>query len=83
MAEAMIKMYGTKWCFDCRRAKKFFDKHSIPYIWINIDDDKAGELFVIETNNGMRSVPTIVFPDGSTLVEPSKRELANKLDVGL
>jgi mycoredoxin len=80
MADA-IKMYGTRWCFDCRRAKRIFDRNNIPYSWINIDKDKEGEQFVIDTNNGMRSVPTIVFTDGSILVEPSKRELAKKLGV--
>jgi glutaredoxin-like protein len=80
MADA-IKMYGTRWCFDCRKAKKIFERNKIPYHWINIDEDKEGEQFVMDTNNGMRSVPTIVFTDGSILVEPSKRELPKKLDV--
>jgi hypothetical protein len=46
----------------------------------DIDRDAVGEEFVITTNNGMRSVPTIVFGDGSILVEPSNAELQNKLE---
>ncbi len=73
-----VKMYATTWCGDCRMAKRWFDAHGIPYEYINIDeDDKAAE-YVLRVNRGMRSVPTIVFPDGSVLVEPTPRELASK-----
>ena len=73
-----IKMYATTWCGDCRMAKRWFESHGIPYEYINIEeDDKAAE-FVVRVNGGYRSVPTIVFPDGSVLVEPSPRELATK-----
>jgi mycoredoxin len=76
-----IICYGTDWCFDCRRARKFFDEHKIPYQWVNIDRDPQAEAFVKKVNNGYRSVPTIVWPDGSILVEPSRRELASKLAI--
>ena len=73
-----IKMYATTWCGDCRLAKRWFDSHGIAYDYINIEeDDEAAEL-VLKVNKGMRSVPTIIFPDGSVLVEPSPRELAAK-----
>jgi mycoredoxin len=76
--EKTIKMYATRWCGDCRMAKRWFDSHGIPYEYINIEeDDKAAE-YVVRVNRGMRSVPTIVFPDGSILVEPTARELASK-----
>ncbi|MDQ6659810.1 MAG: glutaredoxin-like protein, partial [Chloroflexota bacterium] len=65
-----IKMYATTWCGDCRMAKRWFDNHDIAYDYINIEnDDKAAE-YVKQVNGGMQSVPTIVFPDGSVLVEP-------------
>ena len=64
-------IYATGWCGDCTRARRFFDKHKIVYTWVDIDRDEKGEEFVLMTNKGMRSVPTIVFPDGSILVEPS------------
>jgi mycoredoxin len=73
-----IKMYVTTWCGDCRMARRWFDSHGIPYEYINIEeDDKAAE-FVARINGGYKSVPTIVFPDGSILVEPGPRELATK-----
>ena len=76
-----IIIYGTEWCGDCRRARRFLDQHKIPYQWINIDRDREAERFVLATNGGMRSVPTIVFPDKSILVEPASYLLAQKLGI--
>ena len=78
MPESKIIMYGSDWCGDCRRARRFFEQHKIPYEWINIDRDRKAEAYVREVNRGNRSVPTIVFPDGDILVEPDNDELANK-----
>ena len=76
-----IIVYGTNWCGDSRRARRFLDEHHIAYRWIDIDTDAAARKFVEETNHGFRSVPTIVFPDGCILVEPSNAELARKLGI--
>ena len=77
-ADQKIKMYATTWCGDCRMAKRWFDQHDISYDYINIEHDDQAAAYVLQINRGMRSVPTIVFPDGSVLVEPSQRELAAK-----
>ena len=81
MPEDTIIVYATEWCFDCRRARQFLDQNHISYRWVNIDRDKEGEQFVKTMNHGMRSVPTILFPDGSVLVEPSNSQLAEKFGV--
>jgi len=52
----------------------------IEYLWINIDQDIQAEKLVFKLNKGMRSVPTLVFPDGTILVEPSNAALAEKLE---
>lgn len=78
-AEPNITVYGAYWCPDCIRSKQFLGEHQIPYSWVNIEDDKAGEEYVIQKNNGKRIIPTIEFPDGSILAEPSNAELAEKL----
>ncbi len=77
--EEEIIVYGVTWCGDCHRAYRFFQKHQIPYKFINIDKDKVAEKYVLTVNRGMRSVPTILFPDGSILVEPSEAQLAEKM----
>jgi mycoredoxin len=74
-----ILVYGTTWCGDTRRARRVFDENNIPYEWIDIDQDMQARKYVEEVNHGYRSVPTIVFPDGSMLVEPTSSELMKKL----
>ena len=75
-----IVMYGTTWCTDCTRAKSFFAARGIEYEWINIDEDHGAAELVIQLNSGKRIVPTIIFPDGSILAEPSNTELAKKME---
>ena len=74
-----IIVYSTVWCPDCKRAKKFFGEQRIPYQNVDIEKDPEAMAFVEQINNGMRVVPTIIFPDGSILTEPSNAELASKL----
>ena len=76
-----IKIYGTLWCGDTRRARKFFEDNQIEYDWIDIDTDAAAADYVMSLNNGCRSVPTILFPDGTILVEPSTLELMTKFNI--
>ena len=77
--EKKIVMYATTWCGDCRFAKRWFDSHGIAYDYINIEHDPAAAEYVTKLNGGHQSVPTIVFPDGSILVEPNGQQLAEKL----
>lgn len=74
-----IVMYGTTWCPDCKRAKQFFGENRIPFRWVNIEEDSRAMSYVEEVNNGNRSVPTIIFPDGNVMIEPSNAELADQL----
>lgn len=74
-----IKLYGTVWCSDCKRSKKFLGEQRIHYDYVDIEEDAAGAAIVEKLNDGRKSVPTIVFPDGSHLVEPSNADLAIKL----
>ena len=61
--------------------QKILNQFNIPYHWVNIDRDEIGEEFVLKVNKGMRSIPTIVFEDGSILVEPSNLKLGQKLGI--
>ena len=78
---ASIKVYGAPWCPDCKQAKKFLGEQMIPYDWIDVDQDPEGLRIVQEKNGGKQIIPTIIFDDGSVLVEPSNAELAQKLGV--
>lgn len=74
-----IIVYSTNWCPDCKRTKRFLGEQRIPYINVDIEQDLAAMAYVEKVNHGMRSIPTIVFPDGDILVEPSNATLAKKL----
>lgn len=73
-----IVMYATEYCSDCIRAKRFFEANNIPHVRVGLEGNAKATEFVIQVNNGYRSVPTIVFPDGSILVEPGWEELKAK-----
>ncbi len=79
MPQTNITLYGTNWCSDCKRSKKFLGEQRVRYDYINIEEDTEGQAFVQKLQNGGMSIPTIVFEDGSVLIEPSNAELATKL----
>lgn len=74
-----ITMYGTAWCGDCLRAKRVFADQGVAYEFVDVEQDDEAAAYVMRVNDGRRTVPTIVFDDGSVLVEPTSPELAAKL----
>src|SRR4030042_5683099 len=76
-----IVMYGTTWCPDCKRAKRFLGQQRIQYDWIDVEQDPQAMRLIEEINQGKQIVPTILFPDGSALAEPSNADLAEKLGI--
>lgn len=78
-ADPAIKLYGAEWCPDCHRSRNYLDSRSVAYEYINVDGDDEAQNYVKQVNDNRLIIPTIVFPDGSVLVEPSNAELARKL----
>jgi thioredoxin reductase (NADPH) len=78
-----ITVYGAPWCPDCRRSKSFLRDQRIPFRWVDIDADADGRAYVERLQHGGRTIPTIVFEDGSLLLEPSNAELAERLGLRL
>jgi mycoredoxin len=74
-----IKMYGTKWCPDCARARIILDKNKVAFAWYDIEKDEEACSYVQKVNHGFKSVPTLVFPDGTIMVEPDNAQLEHKL----
>ncbi|MEX1020962.1 MAG: glutaredoxin domain-containing protein [Litorilinea sp.] len=75
----IIRMYTTPWCGDCVRAKQVMKSMQVAYEEIDITEDEDAAETVVRLNKGHRSVPTIVFPDGSVMTEPPAPALAAKL----
>ncbi|MEI7641433.1 MAG: glutaredoxin domain-containing protein [Actinomycetes bacterium] len=76
----MITMYSADWCGDCRRSKRLLDSLEVVCNYIDIEADEAAAAKVIEINGGMRSIPVIIFPDGTHMTEPSDIDLKAKLE---
>lgn len=74
-----IVMYSKSWCPDCRRARRVITESKVPFTELDVTNDEKARAFVRGINNGNESVPTIIFPDGSILVEPGNSKLSEKL----
>lgn len=77
----LITLYTSKWCAHALSVEGFLQKYEIPVNMINIDGDREAREELVEINGGYASVPTLVFPDGSKLTEPSFGELRDKLSI--
>ncbi|MGH3676780.1 MAG: mycoredoxin Mrx1 [Mycobacterium sp.] len=76
---APVTMYTTSWCGYCFRLKTVLKAEGIPYTEVDIENDPAAAEFVMSVNDGNQTVPTLKFADGSTLTNPSAREVKSKL----
>ena len=75
-----ILMYGAEWCGDCRRSKRFLDSINVAYEYVDVEAVASASDKVIEINGGQRSIPVIIFEDGTHLTEPSDAALKSKLE---
>jgi mycoredoxin len=75
----VLTVYTTTWCGDCRRLKAQLDREGIEYAAVDIERDPAAEQLVLEINDGVQTIPTVVFEDGSVLVEPTIVEVRDHL----
>lgn len=76
-----ILLYGADWCSDCRRAKNVLVAHGATYTYLEVDKDEAALARAVEIS-GAKSIPVIVWPDGSYLVEPESARLAAAIAAG-
>jgi mycoredoxin len=81
--QSQVTMYTSNWCPDCWRAKKVLESMHVQFTEVDITRDSEALALVEQLNNGYRSVPTILFPDGSVLTEPSTTQLVAKLNAGI
>lgn len=72
-------MYTTTWCGYCVRLKKALQNEGIAWTEVDIENDPAAADFVMSVNGGNQTVPTVKFPDGSALTNPSIKDVKAKL----
>ena len=75
-----VVMFSTSWCGYCRRLKLLMNSDGIPFVEVNIEQDPAAEQFVLQANgDGTATVPTLRFPDGSSMVNPTIAQVRDRL----
>lgn len=79
-ASDRVTVYGTTWCGDTKRSRRLLDRLGVDYAFVDIDQSEPGASWVIQQNDGDRSVPTIaITQSGPVLTEPSDTELEEAL----
>src|SRR3954454_15167926 len=78
-APSTVTMYTTSWCGYCVRLKKLMQREGIEYAEVNIEIDESAADIVMQANGGNRTVPTLVFPDGAALTNPSIDQVKSQL----
>jgi mycoredoxin len=79
VAPDTLTMYTTSWCGYCVRLKRLMDREGITYREVNIEQDEGAATFVMKVNGGNQTVPTLAFPDGTALTNPSIDEVKRNL----
>ena len=74
-----LTMYTTQWCGFCKRLKRQLAADGIEMTEIDIEQDTAAADYVMSVNGGFQTVPTVVFPDGSALTNPSATMVKERL----
>jgi len=75
----MLTMYTTTWCGFCVRLKDGLERDGVTYTEVNIEEDADAADLVMSVNGGNRTVPTVVFPDGTAATNPSLAEVRSRL----
>lgn len=65
-----VVVYATPWCPFCRQLLAALPALNVPFTMVDVDEDEQAAAFVEAVNGGNRVVPTVVFPDGSSLTNP-------------
>jgi mycoredoxin len=80
MTENGVVVYGTSGCGDCHPAKKALKRRGVNYAWVDVGKAKWAREEMLRLNGDARRVPTLLFPGGIVLVEPTPPELNARLD---
>ena len=76
---AKLTMYSTQWCGYCQRLKAQLKRENIDFAEVDIEQDENAANLVEKVNGGNRTVPTIVYEDGSAVTNPSLIQVKEKL----
>lgn len=75
-----IILYGSPTCPMVSPVRNTLERANANYEYVDIYLNPEARKRVMEINNGNASVPTVTFPDGSSLTEPNEAILKAKLE---
>jgi glutaredoxin len=78
-ATEQTQLFGADWCADCRRTKSWLRRHAVQFVEFDTDADPSLRERAAQLAGGLTSIPVVVTPDGTVLVEPTSVELASTL----
>jgi mycoredoxin len=73
-------MFTTTWCGFCRNLKSQLARAGIEIAEVDIERDPAAAQYVMSVNGGNQTVPTVLFPDGASMTNPSAKQVKARLD---
>ena len=76
----MFTVYSTPWCGYCVRLKRQLDREGVRYHEVDIEQDPKAEQLVMQANGGNATVPTLIFEDGSSMTNPSLKQVLAKVE---
>ncbi len=79
MSHSHFTMFTTPWCGYCHRLKSQLDREGIPFSIVDIEQQPDAAFTVEQANGGNQTVPTLLFPDGTTLTNPSMAQIKDRL----
>jgi len=74
-----VTLFTTTWCGYCRRLKQQLDRAGVQFSEVDVEGDAAAAAFVRTANNGNETVPTVLFPDGSVVTNPTAAQVDSRL----
>jgi mycoredoxin len=76
---ASMTIYSTPWCGYCHRLMSQLDREGVHYAMVDIEQEPEAADYVMSVNGGNQTVPTVVFPDGTALTNPSLAQVKDKI----
>ena len=74
-----LTIYSTPWCGYCHRLMSQLDREGVSYDVVDIEQVPDAADYVMSVNGGNQTVPTVVFPDGTALTNPSLKDVTSRL----
>lgn len=78
-----VRVAGTILSAESFAIKDFLSSNLYPYQWIDLEKDKSMRELATRHSPGLVELPVVFLPDGSVLVQPDVRTLAQRIGMQL